>query len=96
MEASPRPVASPIAVLREEFDDWGVLFNPDTAEAYGINPVAVAAWKMMDGAHSIQEICTAIGEGFANVPENVGEEIKALVDDLETRGFVGYEKDIET
>jgi hypothetical protein len=25
------PIANPVAVLREEFDDWAVLLNPATA-----------------------------------------------------------------
>ena len=27
MEMSDKPVANPVVVLREEFDDWAVLFN---------------------------------------------------------------------
>lgn len=40
-----RPIVNPIVVLREEFDDWAILFNPDTDAAVGINPVGVGAWK---------------------------------------------------
>ena len=49
MNQTDKPIANPIVVLREEFDDWAVLFNPDTADALGINPVGVAVWKRMDG-----------------------------------------------
>ncbi len=35
---------APVADLREEFDDWAVLFNPDTAQAVGINPVG-SCWN---------------------------------------------------
>ena len=38
------PVANPLIVLREEFDDWAVLFNPDTGAAAGINSMGVAIW----------------------------------------------------
>ncbi len=31
MESTERPLVNPGVVLREEFDDWAVLFNPDTA-----------------------------------------------------------------
>ncbi|MHB9098409.1 MAG: PqqD family peptide modification chaperone, partial [Syntrophales bacterium] len=56
MNQSDRPIANPIVVLREEFDDWAVLFNPDTADAVGTNPVGVAVWKRMDGKRSIEDI----------------------------------------
>jgi hypothetical protein len=52
MEANQEyPVAKSVVVLREEFDEWAVLYNPDTADAVGINPVGVAIWKLLDGIH---------------------------------------------
>lgn len=54
MKHSDKPIANPIVVLREEFDDWAVLFNPDTADVVGINPVGVAVWKWMDGQRSLR------------------------------------------
>ena len=50
------PIANPIVVLRKEFDDWAVLFNPDTAEAVGVNPVGVAIWELLDGKNSLEDI----------------------------------------
>ena len=91
MEADQRPVANPIVVLREEFDDWAVLFNPDTAEAVGINPVGVAVWKMMDGERTFADIVGSVREAFDDVPDTVDDELGAFVDDLAERGFVGYE-----
>ena len=85
------PIPNPVAVLREEFDDWAVLFNPDTAEAVGINPVGVAVWKLMDGRRSIEEIIGQISDQFDKVPTAVGEEVSAFVTQLTERGFVGSE-----
>ena len=55
MKPTDKPIANPIIVLREEFDDWAVLFNPETADAVGTNPVGVAVWKQMDGQRSIED-----------------------------------------
>jgi hypothetical protein len=33
MELTDKPIANPVVVLREKFDDWAILFNPDTAGA---------------------------------------------------------------
>lgn len=87
-----RPIANPVVVLREEFDDWAVVFNPDTAEAAGINPVGVAAWKMMNGRRTVGEIVDAIREEFDDVPETVPDEILSFVEQLAEKGFVGYEE----
>ena len=88
-----KPLANPVVVLREEFDDWAVLFNPDTADAVGINPVGVVAWKLMDGRRSIPEIAVAVEGHFSDVPETVEADVAAFVDELAERGFVGYEID---
>ena len=91
MEMSEKPVANPIVVLREEFDDWAVLFNPDTAGAVGINPVGVAVWKLMDGERNLKEITVHVKDQFDDVPETVDEELTDFVENLAESGFVGYE-----
>jgi SynChlorMet cassette protein ScmD len=93
MNRTDRPIANPIVVLREEFDDWAILFNPDAASAtaMGINPVGVAVWKRMDGKRSLEEIVSDIKTSFEDVPEAVLEEITAFVDKLAERGYAGYE-----
>lgn len=89
-----RPVTNPIVVLREEFDDWAVIFNPDTAEAAGINPVGVAIWKLLDGKHTVDEVAAEIGERFEGVPQSAPGEIAAFVKSLEEKGFVGRQEEM--
>ena len=91
MIKSTNPIANPICVLRDEFDDWAVLFNPDTAEAVGLNPVGAAVWKRMDGRHSLEEIITGLKDEFNDVPETVLEEMEKFVEMLVEHGFVGHE-----
>jgi len=91
MNLSDKPIANPVVVLREEFDDWAVLFNPDTAAAAGTNPVGVAVWKLLDGRHCISEIVSKIQNGFEDAPGASGEEIVAFIDKLAENGFVGLE-----
>ena len=91
MKLQNKPIANPVVVLREEFDDWAVLFNPDTADAVGVNPVGVAVWKLMNGNYDLDEILAQVKDQFNNVPDNATEEVTAFVDDLAERGFVGYE-----
>ena len=83
------PIGNPIVVLREEFDDWAVLFDPDTADAVGISPVGVTIWKLMDGAHTMSEIVDVVSESFSEVPPTVGEEVEAFIQSLNARGLIG-------
>jgi len=91
MNQTDRPIANPIVVLREEFDDWAVLFNPDTADAMGTNPIGVAVWKRMDGKRSIEDIVSEIKNSFEDTPDTAFKEIYAFVDTLAEKGFVGLE-----
>jgi SynChlorMet cassette protein ScmD len=91
MNQTEKPIANPIVVLREEFDDWAVLFNPDTAYAVGTNPIGVAIWKLMDGRRSIEEIVAIIKNSFDDTPDTACKEIHAFVDKLAENGFAGLE-----
>lgn len=89
MPGMNQPLANPMVVLREEFDDWAVLFNPDTADAFGVNPVGVAVWKLMDGTRSPEQIISEIGSQFSDVPEAASGDIVLFIDELKKRGFAG-------
>lgn len=91
MNQTDRPIANPIVVLREEFDDWAVLFNPDTADAVGTNPVGVAVWKRMNGKRSLADIVSEIQNDFEETPDTVSKEITAFIDTLAYHGFAGLE-----
>lgn len=82
-----KPTANPVVVLREEFDDWAVLYNPDTAAAVGANPVGVAIWKHLDGTHTLTDIAEDISDRFTDVPDNILEHVRDFVGDLEAKGF---------
>jgi SynChlorMet cassette protein ScmD len=91
MKLTDKPVANPFVVLREEFDDWAVLFNPDTADAVGINPIGVAVWKQMDGIRTVGQLIDQVRLTYQGVPDTVETEITSFLDDLVTKGFVGLE-----
>lgn len=90
MTHQERPIVNPVVVLREEFDDWAVLFNPDTADALGINPVGVALWRLMNGQNSVDQMVAALRSEYAGVPDSAADDVSAFVQNLTERGFVGY------
>jgi SynChlorMet cassette protein ScmD len=91
MGIQKKPLANPEIVLREEFDNWAFLYNPDTAEVIIINPTGVAVWKSMDGKNNRDDILAQVRKSFSEVPEEVNEHVNAFIKDLEERGLVGYE-----
>ena len=91
MNETDKPVANPVVVLREEFDDWAVLFNPDSANAAGTNPVGVAVWNRMNGRRSLAEIISEIKNSFEGASESISKEIITFVNSLVENGFAGLE-----
>jgi SynChlorMet cassette protein ScmD len=91
MSHNDKPVANPSVVLREEFDDWAVLFDPDTGNAFGLSPVGVFVWKLLDGSHSEKDVLRNLRESYEDVPEQVEAHIKDFIQNLVERGVAGHE-----
>jgi len=83
-------MANPLVVLREEFDDWAILFDPDTGSAFGINPIGVMVWKLLDGCHTLEEIVQIIREAAEEVPPDVAEHIQEFVRVTVEFGLAGH------
>jgi SynChlorMet cassette protein ScmD len=75
---------------REEFDDWAVLFNPDTGRGFGLSPAGVYVWKLLDGEHTIDALFTEICHHAEDVPEGAEEHIGAFIEALVAEGLAGY------
>ena len=84
-------IANPSVVLREESDDWAVLFDPDTGESFATDPVGVFIWKRLDGLRAFEDIMAELHQKFEQVPEAAREDCMEFLDDLVNRGFTGSE-----
>jgi SynChlorMet cassette protein ScmD len=82
MKPNAKPAADPLVVLREEFDDWAVLFHPLTGEAVGTNPVGVAIWKALNGQRTLKEIAISIATQFDDAHDTVLEDTLDFVENL--------------
>jgi SynChlorMet cassette protein ScmD len=86
-----KPLANPLVVLREEFDDWAILFDPDTGHAFGLNPVGVFVWQRLDGKHTIEDILSEIQDSCQEVSGEAGDHVRDFIDNLLKNGLAGYE-----
>jgi SynChlorMet cassette protein ScmD len=84
-----KPIANPFVVLREEFDDWAVLFDPDTGRGFGLNPTGVYVWKLLDGERTIDGLLAETRRYDDSIPEEARDHIGAFVDALVGEGLVG-------
>jgi SynChlorMet cassette protein ScmD len=85
-----RPLANKSIVLREELDDWAILFDPDTGATYILNPVSVFIWKRLDGKHTAIDIQNELLQVFRNVPENAEIFIQKFLKELIEEGYAGF------
>ena len=92
MDPHDKPIANPLLVFREEFDDWAVLFDPDTGDAFGLNPISAFIWKCLDGKHTIQDISNKLQEECEHVPEHAEKDIAEFVAALISKGYAGFEQ----
>ncbi|MBI5400029.1 PqqD family peptide modification chaperone [Candidatus Saganbacteria bacterium] len=72
-------------VLREELDEWGVLFDPDTGNTFGLNPTSVLVTKLLDGKNEVAEIIARVKESCDNVPENVAADVEEFINSLKEK-----------
>ncbi len=80
-------VANASVVLREESDDWALLYDPDTGEAYGLNPVGVLIWKHLDGRHDVDDLVGILKRELNAVPEDVRAHVEGFLDGIEKRAL---------
>lgn len=91
MQDLGKPIANPLLVLREEFDDWAILFDPDTGDASALNPVSVFIFKKLDGNHTVADIISALQKECTDMPGNAEQEVQEFISGLVGKGYAGYE-----
>jgi SynChlorMet cassette protein ScmD len=91
MDANAKPIANPSVILREEFDDCAVLFDPDTGEGYAVNPTGVFCWKRFDGRHTLGEITAELRAACADAPSEAEQNVREFSEELAGKGLIGFE-----
>jgi len=86
-----KPIADPLLVFRGELDNWGILYDPDTGNAFGLDPVSAFIWRRLDGKHSINDIVAELHENCSDMPDNANSFIESFIQDLGKQGLAGYE-----
>ncbi|MEI6293604.1 MAG: PqqD family peptide modification chaperone [Methanomicrobiales archaeon] len=84
------PTKNPNIVIREEFDDWALLFNPESGKVYGINPTTVLIWQQIDGKSSIKDISGRIKDSFDKAPDTIDEDVHAIIENLAKVGYISF------
>ena len=90
MENNKTPKINPNVNFREEFDDWGILFNPATVEVFGLNPISALIWKNINGKNTISDINNKIKENVIDIPDDSLSQIEKYIDQLEKKDLLSF------
>jgi SynChlorMet cassette radical SAM/SPASM protein ScmE len=74
-------------VLREEWPDRGLLFDPGTGREVGVDPVGSWVWRLLDGSRDLEALVAGVRAEFAGVPAGAGADVAAFVAELCERGL---------
>ena len=79
--------SNPSVILREEFDDWAVLFDPDTEKIFNINPISVIIWKLLDGKHTPEDIVHELHKNCQDMPKDSKNRVERFINELIKEGL---------
>jgi hypothetical protein len=83
-------ICNPDVVLREEDEDGGLLFNPDTNQLKIINPTGLFIWKQFSIANNLNGVIQSIEDNFEEVPAvEVHQDVEEFLADMVQNGFIG-------
>jgi len=96
LNASSHYIINPDVGLREEDEDGGLLFNPDTNQVKVINTTGLFIWKKCDGKQNLTEIITAMQDAFEDVPaDQITEDVNEFFEGMVSAGFIGIVEESE-
>ena len=83
-------LCNPDVVLREEDEDGGLLFNPDTNQIKVVNSTGLFIWKQFASVNQTEPVTAALLANFEEVPaEEVRDDVKEFLDGMLENGFIG-------
>ncbi len=86
----PNYTCNPDVVLREEDEDGGLLFNPDTNQVKVLNHTGLFIWKLCDSQHNFPALVAELRNYFEEIPDGeVEQHVKEYLDGLIQDSFIG-------
>ena len=76
------------SVLVREVDDGAVLLDLTKDCYFGLNPVGLRIWHLIESNTSLEEIIDTLLAEYAVGQSQLKDDVEALVSDLEKRGLV--------
>ncbi len=79
---------NPSLVFRKEFDQSGLLFNPDDGRIFTLNPTTAFICEQLQKETTQETILAAMQEKIKNVPAEAASDLVAFLEQLRKAGFL--------
>ena len=80
---------NPFAVMAEQFDGTGLVFNPESNAAVALNKTGVYLWNRLKNGATEAEMATGLLETYDGVTEEkAAADVRAFLDDLRSRSLL--------
>jgi hypothetical protein len=83
-------MCNPDVVLREEDEDGGLLYNPDTNQVKVVNTSGLFIWKQFKEVNTSDKVAEAVLKNFEDATiEVVQTDLAEFLQDMLATGFIG-------
>ena len=85
-----RYLRNPDVDLREEGEDGGLLYSPDTNQIRVLNASGLCIWELCDGSRDLAGLTGELSEAFDGVPhDDVHDHVLTFMNEMLAHGFIG-------
>jgi len=82
------PLADPRFVLRQEFSNAALIFDPDTGEQYHFNGAGARVWRWLNGRRRPADIVKRLRAAYSDVPQQAERQVSDFVQMLMDKGLI--------
>ena len=83
---------NPFAVMAEQFDGTGLVFNPESNAAISLNKTGVYLWNRLKDGATESGMATGLIEQYDGVTgEKAAADVKAFLEELRKRSLLSEE-----
>ena len=80
---------NPFAVMAEQFDGTGLVFNPESNAAVALNKTGVYLWNRLKNGATEAEMTAGLLEKYDGVTEEkAAADVKAFLEELRSRSLL--------
>ena len=80
---------NPFAVMAEQFDGTGLVFNPESNAAVALNKTGVYLWNRLKNGATEAEMTAGLLERYDGVTEEkAAADVKAFLEELRSRSLL--------